>query len=184
MAGRILRDRRFRQGSHAWPDIRGLEGSFAEFWKRSIISLEGSEHKQARQIALKALNEEFVLSLSDRFTEAAERLVEALRDRDEFDFVECFSEPYAGLAMTAVFGLPDERLGEIVGAAIVLKDGETLEADELREYLAEHLAAFKIPAHIWFREEKLPRIASGKMFKRQLKADYAAELEGSLAANG
>ena len=76
----------------------------------------------------------------------------------------------------AVFGLPDERLGECVGAAIVLKDGCSADAGTLREYLAEHLAAFKIPLHIWFHTEKLPRIASGKIFKRRLKADYAAEL--------
>ena len=74
----------------------------------------------------------------------------------------------------AVFGLPDERLGEIVGAAIVLHEGAQLTAEDLRDYLAEHLASFKIPAHIWFRDEQLPRIASGKIFKRQLKADYAA----------
>lgn len=108
MAGRILRDRRFRQGSHAWPDIRGLSGSFAEFWKRSIISLEGPEHKQARQIALKALNDDFVTSRSAHFTRAAETLIDSLKDKDSFDFVDSFSEPYAGLAMTAVFGLPDD----------------------------------------------------------------------------
>ena len=76
----------------------------------------------------------------------------------------------------AVFGLPDERLGEIVGAAIVLKEGAELTSDDLRSFLAEHLAGFKIPAHIWFRDEQLPRIASGKIFKRQLKSDYAGEL--------
>ena len=76
----------------------------------------------------------------------------------------------------AVFGLPDERLGESVGAAIVLRTSATLGADELRKFLADHLAAFKIPAHVWFRQEQLPRIASGKIFKRQLKADYAAHL--------
>ena len=76
----------------------------------------------------------------------------------------------------AVFGLPDERLGEIVGAAVVLREGAQLSADELRVYLASHLAAFKIPSHIWFPVEQLPRIASGKIFKRQIKADYAAEL--------
>jgi long-chain acyl-CoA synthetase len=79
----------------------------------------------------------------------------------------------------AVFGLPDERLGEIVGAAIVLREGAQMTAEALREYLAEHLASFKLPAHVWFRSETLPRIASGKIFKRQLKADYAAELAGA-----
>ncbi|MFK7976897.1 MAG: class I adenylate-forming enzyme family protein [Halioglobus sp.] len=78
----------------------------------------------------------------------------------------------------AVFGLPDERLGEIVGAAIVLKEGAALTEDELRLFLKEQIAAFKIPAHIWIRTEQLPRIASGKIFKRELKASYAAELAG------
>ena len=76
----------------------------------------------------------------------------------------------------SVFGLPDERLGEVVGAAVVLRDGCTLNDSALREFLAGHLAAFKIPAHVWFPQEKLPRIASGKIFKRELKAKYAAEL--------
>ena len=75
-----------------------------------------------------------------------------------------------------MFGLPDERLGEIVGAAVVLREGADLTAEALREYLAVHLASFKIPAHLGFALRQLPRIASGKIFKRQLKADYAAEL--------
>ena len=79
----------------------------------------------------------------------------------------------------AVFGLPDERLGEIVGAAVVLREGANLSQEALCDYLHDHLAAFKIPAHVWFRAEQLPRIASGKIFKRQLKSDYAAELAGS-----
>jgi len=78
----------------------------------------------------------------------------------------------------AVFGLPDERLGEIVGAAVVLREGAAMNAEALRSYLEPHLASFKMPAHVWFPTEQLPRIASGKIFKRQLKADYAAELAG------
>jgi acyl-CoA synthetase (AMP-forming)/AMP-acid ligase II len=85
-----------------------------------------------------------------------------------------YSHPYVHEA--AVFGLPDERLGEIVGAAVVPRQGTVLTAEALREHLSEHLASFKLPARIWFRDEALPRIASGKIFKRQLKADYAAEL--------
>jgi acyl-CoA synthetase (AMP-forming)/AMP-acid ligase II len=80
----------------------------------------------------------------------------------------------------AVFGLPDERLGEIVGAAIVLRDNTVLTEDTLLDHLGEHLAVFKLPAHIWFCDQQLPRIASGKIFKRQLKADYAAQLAGQV----
>jgi acyl-CoA synthetase (AMP-forming)/AMP-acid ligase II len=90
--------------------------------------------------------------------------------------VEAAIYQHEAVEEVAVFGLPDERLGEVVGAALVLKDGGSLEGSELQAFLSEHLAAFKIPTHIWARGEKLPRIASGKIFKRQLKADYAAEL--------
>ncbi len=76
----------------------------------------------------------------------------------------------------AVFGLPDERLGEVVGAAVVLREPGSLDAETLKAYLGGHLAGFKIPAHVWFLDDKLPRIASGKIFKRQLKAEYAAQL--------
>ncbi len=82
----------------------------------------------------------------------------------------------------AVFGLPDERLGEIVGAVVTLREGASMEAEALREYLVPHLAAFKIPQHIWLQHEPLPRIATGKIFKRQLKADYSAQISGENAA--
>ncbi|MFT4518338.1 MAG: long-chain acyl-CoA synthetase [Halioglobus sp.] len=89
--------------------------------------------------------------------------------------VEAAIYRHAAILEVAVFGLPDERLGEVVGAAIVLREGATLTDGELRDFLKTHLASFKIPAQIWFRTEQLPRIASGKIFKRQLKSDYAAE---------
>ena len=95
--------------------------------------------------------------------------------------VEAAIYAHPGVQEVAVFGLPDARLGEIVGAAVVLREGVELTAGELRAYLAKHLASFKIPTHIWFRTEQLPRIASGKIFKRQLKADYAAELAACLS---
>ncbi len=96
--------------------------------------------------------------------------------------VEAAIYSHPAVSEAAVFGLPDERLGEIVGAAVVLREGADLTAEALREYLAVHLASFKIPAHLWFRHEALPRIASGKIFKRQLKANYAAELASAKTA--
>ncbi len=90
--------------------------------------------------------------------------------------VEAAIYAHPGVHEVAVFGLPDARLGEIVGAAVVVRTGVELTADELRAELGKHLASFKIPARIWFRTEQLPRIASGKIFKRQIKAEYAAQL--------
>jgi len=85
-----------------------------------------------------------------------------------------YKHPYVTEA--AVFGLPDKRFGEAVGAAVVLRKGAELDAEALKAYLVEHLAGFKIPAHLWFPKEQLPRIASGKIFKRQLKASYTERL--------
>lgn len=90
--------------------------------------------------------------------------------------VEAAIYSHPAVLEAAVFGLPDERLGEIVGTAVVLKPGASLTAEELHAFLGEHLASFKIPAHVWFREEQLPRIASGKIFKRELKAQYSEAL--------
>ena len=67
------------------------------------------------------------------------------------------------------FAVPDDRLGEEVGAAIHLKDGALLDAGGLREHLASRLAAFKIPRYVWFLAEPLPRNANGKFLKRELK---------------
>lgn len=118
------------------------------------------------------LDEEGFLYIVDRIKEII------IRGGENISCLEVEASIYTHPAVeeAAVFGLPDERLGEAVGAAIVLREGSNLNAEGLREFLAEHLAAFKIPAHIWFRDEKLPRIASGKIFKRELKAIYSEKI--------
>jgi long-chain acyl-CoA synthetase len=73
------------------------------------------------------------------------------------------------VAECCVFGVPDERLGEEVGVAVVVKAGETLSADELRAHCASIMAKHKVPRYIWFLDEPLPRNASGKFLKRDLR---------------
>lgn len=104
-AGMILRDRRFRQGSHGWPDIIGLEGPFADFWRRSIISLEGPHHKELRSIVQAALAEHDIQALVPAFEASADRLCAAL-DPTGFDMVDAVSEPFAGDAIALLLGLP------------------------------------------------------------------------------
>ena len=74
-----------------------------------------------------------------------------------------------GVAEAAVFGVPDDRLGEIVGAAIVLSPGASMSEEQLVAALGEHLSKFKIPERVWFLNESLPRNANGKFVKRDLK---------------
>ncbi len=79
------------------------------------------------------------------------------------------------VAEAAVFGMPDERLGEEVAAAIVLKPGTSLTEAELQGFLAERIAKHKIPAKIWFLDEQLPRNANGKFVKRDLRKQLIGE---------
>ena len=78
------------------------------------------------------------------------------------------------VAEAAVFGVPDDRLGEIVGAAVVLAPGASLSEEELRDFLATSLAKFKIPERIWVLDNPLPRNANGKFLKRELRETLTA----------
>lgn len=79
------------------------------------------------------------------------------------------------VAEATVFGVPDERLGEEVGAAVVLRPGAELSAEALREHLAGLIAKHKAPRYIWFMNDPLPRNASGKFLKRQLRETLKAD---------
>ena len=69
----------------------------------------------------------------------------------------------------AVFGIPDEKWGELVMASIVLKPGTELSAAELIAYCRQSLANYKIPRRIEFSETELPKSGSGKILKKVLR---------------
>ncbi len=89
--------------------------------------------------------------------------------------VESAIYEFPGVYEAAVFGVPDERLGEEVACVIQRKDGAEFTVEELQAFLAERLAAFKVPSRIAFTEERLPRNPSGKILKRELKEQYFAD---------
>ena len=74
----------------------------------------------------------------------------------------------------AVYSVPDERLGEEVGATVHCVGD--VDADALRAFLGDHLAKFEIPRFIQILPEPLPRTPSGKIFKRQLRDEAVAEV--------
>jgi long-chain acyl-CoA synthetase len=74
----------------------------------------------------------------------------------------------------AVFGLPDERLGEVVAAVVMVRPGATLSEVELRNFLTSRLAAYMIPSRVAFTDEPLPRNPAGKLMKRVMPARYFA----------
>lgn len=89
---------------------------------------------------------------------------------------------HAAVAECCVFGVPDERLGEEVAVAVVAKPGAMLSVDTLRDHCAGVMARHKVPAHVWLLAEPLPRNASGKFLKRELRDRLVATLATTKAA--
>ena len=75
----------------------------------------------------------------------------------------------------SVFGIPDERLGEILCSSICLREGSKLSVESLNEFLSDKLAAFKIPVKIKFTYNPLPKIASGKFDKPTMRQNFIEE---------
>jgi len=78
----------------------------------------------------------------------------------------------------AVVGLPDELWGERVVAVVVLSEGETLTLQELQVYCRDKIGGFKIPKQL-FVVDTMPRTASGKILKRELREQLTHQAQDS-----
>jgi long-chain acyl-CoA synthetase len=76
---------------------------------------------------------------------------------------------HPAVSEAAVVGVADESLGEEVGAAVVLKQGEEASAEDIRAFVKDRVAAYKYPRRIWFPDE-LPKGPTGKILKREIEA--------------
>lgn len=73
----------------------------------------------------------------------------------------------------ALVGIPHRTLGEVPGAVVHLAPGETAGEEELKAFVRERLAGFKVPERVLFSAEPLPRNANGKIVKAELRAMFA-----------
>ncbi len=83
--------------------------------------------------------------------------------------VESVLEQHPDVVEAAVVPLPDERLGEVPGAAVRLVDGATFDADALRAYAHEHLSGYKVPVR-YLEVTDLPRTGTNKVQRREVVA--------------
>jgi acyl-CoA synthetase (AMP-forming)/AMP-acid ligase II len=72
---------------------------------------------------------------------------------------------------SAVLGVPDSMMGEKVGAIVVLKPGQEVGAAEIRAFVSERIADFKVPQFMVFRSDPLPRNPGGKILKGKLRKE-------------
>jgi long-chain acyl-CoA synthetase len=79
----------------------------------------------------------------------------------------------------ALVGIPHRTLGEEPGAVVTLKPGGHATEPELRAFVADRLAAFKVPVRVLFSHETLPRNPNGKIMKNELKKLFEAERAGA-----
>jgi acyl-CoA synthetase (AMP-forming)/AMP-acid ligase II len=93
--------------------------------------------------------------------------------------VEAALYEHPDIVDAAVVGVPHPSLGEEVAAVVRLRPGSDLDADAVREHVAARLAAFKVPSVVDVRDADLPRNATGKVLKRQLRDELGAPAGGS-----
>lgn len=104
-----------------------------------------------------------------------------IRGGENISCIEVEQEIYAhpDVKECSVFGLEDERFGELPAAVFYTGEGSDLTPEALREFLEGRLAPFKMPTRIWRSEKTLPRLGTQKIDKRTVKDAYKDAVEAA-----
>ena len=150
--------------------VRGTS-MFRGYWNRPEINAELFDDGWFRTGDVAYLDDESYLFIVDRIKDLIIRGGENIGCGQ----VEAALLLHPDVQEAAVYAVPDERLGEEVAATVY--GSESLNTDTLRDFLQEHLARFAVPRYIQSSAVPLPRTASGKIFKRQLRDEAIAAME-------
>jgi long-chain acyl-CoA synthetase len=143
------------------------------YWGKPVATAETIVDGWLRSGDLGRMDEEGFLYVEDRAKDMVLRGGENVYSAE----VEAAIYEHPAVHEAAVFGLPHPRLGEEVAAMVMPRRGASLDAESLDAHLRVRLAPFKVPSVVEFTEEQLPRNASGKILKRELR-DRVAERMG------
>jgi long-chain acyl-CoA synthetase len=88
---------------------------------------------------------------------------------------------HPNIAETSVFGMPDEKFGELPVGVYLAKEGCEVSEEDLRAFLLQRIAPFKVPVRLWREHETLPRLGTEKVDKRALRARYQTAWESEQA---
>ena len=95
--------------------------------------------------------------------------------------IEEFIYTHPKVSDVQVIGVPDEQYGEEIMACVVLKEGESMTADEMKQYVRDHMARHKVPRYIDF-VTGFPMNAAGKILKYRMREEAIARLKLQKAA--
>jgi len=140
------------------------------YWNQPEVTAETIVDGWLRSGDIGMLDEEGFVYVQDRAKDMVLRAGENVYCAE----VEAAIYEYPDVYEAAVFGVPHERLGEEVAAAIVPRAGRTLDEDALRAFLKQHIAPFKIPTRIALHAQQLPRNPAGKILKQNLREELIA----------
>ena len=147
--------------------------NFRCYWKNEEATKESlSSDGWFRSGDVGYLDEDGFLFIKDRIKDIVIRGGENIACLE----IEAVLAEHPAISEASVFGVPDERLGESLATRIALEPGQTVTEAEVSSFLEEKIAKFKIPSHMWIQEEELPRIASGKTAKKQMREEAIKEL--------
>ncbi|MGP8010513.1 MAG: class I adenylate-forming enzyme family protein [Acidimicrobiales bacterium] len=138
------------------------------YWERPVETAEVIVKGWLRTGDLGHISDEGFLYVEDRAKDMIIRAGENVYSAQ----VESAIYENPAVYEAAVFGLANERLGEEVAAAVMVRDGMTLTAEELQKFLSTRLAAYMIPSRVAFTRDPLPRNPAGKLMKREMPALY------------
>ncbi len=142
--------------------VRG-SSVFAGYWNRPEVNAQAFDGDWFRTGDVALFDDEGFVYIVDRIKDLIIRGGENIGCGQ----VEAALLLHPEVMEAAVYAVPDERLGEEVGATVYAS--AALDIDALREFLAGHLARFELPRHIVLAHEPLPRTPSGKILKRQIR---------------
>ncbi len=149
--------------------------NFLGYWNNDDATKEAfTDDMYFRTGDLGRLDEDGYLYIVDRKKDII------IRGGENITCIEVEDAIYAhdGIAECSVFGLPDERMGEIVGAVFLAKEGHDVTEADLRDHLSTRLAPFKQPVQYWQETETLPRLGTQKVDKKFLREKYTKVFTG------
>lgn len=127
----LIKDRRLRQGSHAWPRHNGVTGPFADWWSEVLLNKEGDDHARLRRLVNPAFSSKLIGALVPRFQALATELIDSFAEPDRCEFVSEFAEPYAARVIAIMLGIPESEWKTIAdwSTAMGLALGVTFKQD-------------------------------------------------------